>query len=68
MFSNIPFFQTHCCNPFQKHKKLIKKQLKCIPLEMAKLYKRYNLIPGKKLCNNCWYEILSQPSADNNDG
>ena len=36
-----------------KHKKIVTKGLRVITLEVARLHRELNLIPGKKLCPTC---------------
>ena len=63
--------QTKCCDPFTVHEKIVsekKRKLIKIPkgqhsvkLKMAEqlLSENYNVVPGKKLCCNCWEKALS---------
>lgn len=45
-----------CCDPFQKHEKVIKSDLRIISVNMCEAYKKVfakKLIPGEKLCRPC---------------
>lgn len=49
------YFGTQCCNPTKIHKKKIQKSLRTISLNVAK---KFNLIPGKSLCSNCYAKLI----------
>lgn len=51
------FGQT-CCDPFSVHKKIVKKSLREITLELSKnLLGKLTVTPGKSLCSACYMKI-----------
>lgn len=43
----------HCCDPFNIHKSLIKKDLRKITLDFAKTFNFLKLKPGLSICSTC---------------
>lgn len=57
-----------CCDPFKRHTKAIKRDLRVVSLDLAKqfreiLHVRPTVIPGQKLCSTCRKHALSEISS-----
>lgn len=60
------FLQKVCCDPFKKHKTLIKKTLCAVTLEQSGIIssKGYKVKPGQKLCAFCRKKLLKAKQTD----
>lgn len=51
-----------CCDPFNKHKKIIETDLRIISIKTSRIFSEMfhkKLVPGDKLCRNCEFIIKS---------
>lgn len=55
--------QRTCCDPFSRHTKRIRAQLRPISIQMSQETTTAALIPGKKLCANCQTAITRRSST-----
>src|SRR5258705_1849904 len=50
--------ETACCDPLKKHKNLVKKHLRVVSsAHVEKFSDQVHLIPGKKICTNCFKKL-----------
>lgn len=58
--------QRYCADPFGLHKKKVKRGLRNISIDQARLHHGLQLIPGKKLCSTCRTKVSKHqgPSAE----
>lgn len=62
----LKYFSTYeqkCVDPFNKHTRSVKTNLRIIDLQLVQDFKRANdtsLIPGQKVCTNCFKEIKNK--------
>lgn len=60
------FLQKVCCDPFKRHKTVIKKALRVVTVQQSRIIvsKGYKVKPGQKLCALCRNKLLNDKEAD----
>ena len=64
--SKYSLWHKKCCDPFDKHRNPVRRSLRIITLDCADRWakKVQNLIPGRKICTNCYKKLQEMTAED----